>query len=301
VSDSSLATRIEGALPRVVLGMPVFNGERFIGAALDSILAQDYEHFRLLILDNASTDGTREICREYASRDPRIQCRENPQNLGAAANFRRVFELAEGCEYFKWAACDDLLAPTYLTKAVEILDSDPEAVLCHSNTIHIDCDGRPREEYFDPVDGGSRAVHRRFHSVIWSLDRCFCIFGLMRWSALRMTGLIRRDMGSDRTCLAELSLHGSFRIMPEFLFFRRDNCGQRTGRDRLWWDPANRGRPMLVYWRLAGHHLRAVRGANTSSARKAWLMADVIVRFVAKDGRGLATDVRQAATELLSR
>ncbi|MEM4134638.1 MAG: glycosyltransferase, partial [Candidatus Micrarchaeia archaeon] len=79
--------------PLVSIGMPVYNGERFIRQALDSLLAQDYENFELIISDNASEDKTPEICLEYAARDKRIRYYRNEKNMGAAWNFKRVFDL----------------------------------------------------------------------------------------------------------------------------------------------------------------------------------------------------------------
>jgi glycosyltransferase involved in cell wall biosynthesis len=82
--------------PLVSVGMPVYNGERCIRQALDSVLGQTYENLEVIISDNASTDNTAEICLEYAARDQRIQYHRNPVNLGVIANLPRVFELSSG-------------------------------------------------------------------------------------------------------------------------------------------------------------------------------------------------------------
>ena len=79
--------------PRVSIGLPVCNGENYLKQALDSIMAQTYTDFELIISDNASTDRTAQICKEYANRDPRIRYYRNEKNLGAARNFNYVFEL----------------------------------------------------------------------------------------------------------------------------------------------------------------------------------------------------------------
>ncbi len=107
--------------PKVSVGMPVYNGAETLPAALDSLLAQTYTDFEVLINDNASTDATEAICRAYAARDSRIRYERNSANLGAAGNFNRVFERARGA-YFKWFACDDLLAPDYLAECVAALE-----------------------------------------------------------------------------------------------------------------------------------------------------------------------------------
>jgi len=103
------------------VGLPVYNGERFLGRAIDTLLAQTYRDFELIIVDNASSDGTEDICRAYAQRDRRIHYWRNARNLGAMGNFRRVFELARG-ELFKWAAHDDEHEPAFLEKCVTALD-----------------------------------------------------------------------------------------------------------------------------------------------------------------------------------
>src|SRR5215467_3755986 len=99
--------------PRVSLAIPVYNGGRFIAETIRSILNQDYENFELIITDNASTDRTEEICREFSASDRRIKYIRNDHNLGAGPNFNRGFELSSGY-YFKWCACDDLLSPNFV-------------------------------------------------------------------------------------------------------------------------------------------------------------------------------------------
>ena len=92
--------------PKVSIGMPVYNGEHFIREALDSLLAQTFTDFELIISDNASTDDTEEICQNYASKDSRIRYIRQSKNLGASCNFEFVLDEAVG-EYFMWAAHDD--------------------------------------------------------------------------------------------------------------------------------------------------------------------------------------------------
>ena len=96
--------------PRVSIGLPVYNGDNYLAETLDSILAQTFTDFELIISDNGSTDRTEAICRRYAAQDHRVRYVRNPSNLGAARNYKRAFELARG-EYFKWNGHDDPLAP----------------------------------------------------------------------------------------------------------------------------------------------------------------------------------------------
>ena len=125
----------------ISIGLPVYNGEDFLRATIDSILAQTFKNFELIISDNASTDSTEAICREYAAKDKRIHYYRNEHNLGAAPNYNRVFELSTG-KYFKWAAHDDLYAPEYLEQCVKVLENNPSIVLCYSPVIFIDNQGK---------------------------------------------------------------------------------------------------------------------------------------------------------------
>src|SRR5215212_2547350 len=108
------------SVPQVSLGVPVYNGEKYLAEALESLLQQDYADFEIIISDNASTDGTEEICRNFAGRDKRIRYYRNETNIGASPNYNRTFELARG-RYFKWCAHDDVCLPAFVRRAAEVL------------------------------------------------------------------------------------------------------------------------------------------------------------------------------------
>ena len=114
--------------PSVSLILPVFNGENYIGEAIESVLAQTYTDFELLISDNASTDKTEVICKKYVKKDSRIQYYRNNINIGAASNFNILFNKCRG-EYFQWIAHDDMFEPQFLEKCVDVLDNRPDTVL----------------------------------------------------------------------------------------------------------------------------------------------------------------------------
>src|ERR1700726_2570792 len=97
---------------KVSLGLPVYNGERFVKHAIQSVLDQTFSDFELIISDNASTDSTPDTCEEFARKDPRVPYIRQEINIGAKANFNRVFEYSRG-EYFKWVAADDVCGPRY--------------------------------------------------------------------------------------------------------------------------------------------------------------------------------------------
>lgn len=171
--------------PLVSIGLPVYNAGHMIQRALDTLLAQDYPNFELIISDNASTDETRNICQEYAARDERIHLSGNSTNIGASGNFERVFALATG-KYFMWAAHDDWWEPSFVRACVDRLESHPEAVLCHVIHVEVDESGRQSEISY-PVKLDSSAVWERTTSLLnaWPMPNVF-IYGLFRREALSM-------------------------------------------------------------------------------------------------------------------
>jgi len=223
--------------PKLSIGLPVYNGERFLAQALDSLLAQTFRNFEIVICDNASTDRTPEICRAYAQRDNRIRYFRNHRNLGSVANFNLVFELSKA-PLFKFAAHDDLHREDYLDNCVKLLDEHPDVVLAHCNTAFIDENGDvfPRHPktrcYIDPKTGvqvksdgldiGDHvAADARFWQVLSQARWGTHIFGVIRRKDLQETRLHLDFYSSDRVLLAELALLGRFRCLPEHLFLKR--------------------------------------------------------------------------------
>jgi glycosyltransferase involved in cell wall biosynthesis len=231
-------------MPRVSIALPVYNGELFIRDAIESLLDQTFDDFELIISDNASTDETANICQEYLKNDKRVRYHRNKKNIGAGENFNLAFNLSSG-NYFRWAAHDDICAPEYLERCVEILDNDPGTILCHSKTVLIDETGEKLafdkakdcfiDRYtnsFPKVDPSrklnSNKSHERFSEILLKTSWCFEIFGLMRANALKKTSLFQSFYGTDKAILAELSLMGKFAEIDEPLFFRRCHPGQST-------------------------------------------------------------------------
>ncbi len=116
--------------PLVSIGVPVYNGQKFLREALRSLQEQTYKNLEIVICDNASTDKTAEICHEFAAKDRRIRYSRNSRNIGCERNFRRVFQLSSG-EYFMWASADDTRPPTALEKCLEALRKNTRAVMAH--------------------------------------------------------------------------------------------------------------------------------------------------------------------------
>lgn len=212
------------AAPRVSLAMPVYNGAWYVGEAITSALAQDFEDFELIITDNASDDATPDICNSFARLDRRIRFVRNPKNLGAAPNYNLGFELARG-DYLKWCAHDDLLSTNYVSACLAALEKDPGAALAFGRTVCIDPDGRQIDgqdmDAMDAILDPSPA--RRFHTAITRSGTCFPIFGLFRRSILARTTLHRPYYGSDRALIAETALLGRCLLVPAATFYNREH------------------------------------------------------------------------------
>lgn len=125
--------------PLVSVCLPVYNGVRFLAAAVDSVLVQTHGHFELRVFDDASTDGSWELLREI--RDPRLILHRNARNLGPEANWNRALAAAAG-RYIKLFHQDDLLAPDCLERQVRALEAHPEAVLTFCRRHIVGPDGR---------------------------------------------------------------------------------------------------------------------------------------------------------------
>jgi hypothetical protein len=235
--------------PLVSIGMPLYNSAQYVRKALDALLAQDYPNFELIISDNASTDATEDICREYAARDARIRYGRAESNMGAVWNFRRVFELSRG-EYFMWAAFDDLRAPQYLSRCVAALEAHPQAVMCCTDIQIIDQDGREVEEVDFPlgIRMCGREVWQRVRAIARSLY-WYDFYGLMRRPVLAATRLPRLGWGFDVVLMMEMCLRGEVLLVPEKLFFYRIIKGKTGQQAAATLGPADHARgPMSMNW-----------------------------------------------------
>ncbi len=250
--------------PLVSLGMPVYNGAEYLRDAIESILAQTWEHWELIISDNASVDATPQICREYANRDPRVQYHRNRSNLGAHPNYNRTFHLSRG-KYFKWVPHDDLLHADYLAECVAMLESDSECVLCQTHLMYIDAGGRELGAYDSELSGSdSHSVSTRFGAVVLRPHPAYEVMGVFRRRVLEASLLLESFHGADRALLAELALRGCFAQIAKPLLLVRDHAArysraQARPRDRaVWHDARNQGHISLPTWRLYCEYLRMI-------------------------------------------
>jgi glycosyltransferase involved in cell wall biosynthesis len=216
--------------PRVSVGMPVYNGEKYVAMAIESVLAQTYADFELMICDNASTDRTEEICRAYAARDARVRYLRNEKNLGAGPNYNRTFTSATGTDFFKWLAHDDVIAPTYLEKCIAALDANPDAVLCQSIISNIDQHGVERSTYDSQltVCRTASSPSERFAEAILKEHRNTDVFGLVRRKAMIGSILHGNFYCQDKGFVAQMSVRGRFLLVAEPLLGYRDHPDQFT-------------------------------------------------------------------------
>jgi len=272
--------------PLVSVGLAIYNEEKFLREALDSLLAQDYPNMELIISDNASTDATQAISLEFAASHPRVSYHRNEKNIGATENFNSAFRLSKG-EYFMWAGGHDLWAPTYISSCVEVLEGDKTVVVCNSQAQIMSAD-RSVLATFRQIDTRGKTLLVRSNLLLWHVS-AWVAYSVFRSSALRQTGLLHRVYAPDNFLGFELSLIGPFAVVYEPLFFMRDNRDERARprnraqyfaelRERLY----PKGTPSCSrFWRLQYmfEQLRAVHRSRLSLGQRVALMGSVIPAY----------------------
>ena len=281
--------------PTISIGMPIYNEERCLPQALDSLLGQDLGDFELIISDNASTDATAKICCQYGARDRRIRYARNEVNLGAVRNFNGTFALSSG-RYFMWAAGHDLWHPSYLSRCLDVLANDPQVVLCYSQVGVISAEGAFLDSVREGIDTRGRDPFQRFRETLWGLVRIPYsdpIYGLIRSDALRQTHLNRNSWGGDNMILLELSLAGAMAQIKEPLYFRRQNRDRSANVER--WterylealDPGNRRRRIkLTYSAMCYGYMGIVKRSQFTNWQKLRLVLDIWRSVLGKFWRG---------------
>ena len=293
--------------PLVSIGLPVYNGERFLARALDTLLTQDVGDFELIISDNASTDGTELMCRRYAGLDRRIRYVRQPRNRGAAWNFTQVLALADpGARYVKWAAADDEHHPAFLSDTLTLLEADPSASLAHTATADIDEESYIIKRWHQPVDRlVSPDPAERLRDLLTLRHECFGAFGLIRHDVARATRGLGPYSDADNVFLVEIALRGPMLHSPNLRFFRRQHADRSTvaypvARGRVEWFDADRA-PVVSFpvWRVGGEFLRAIRDAPLSSAERRRCYRSMEV-FLHDNWQGLTKNVVRSAAEASS-
>ncbi len=289
---------------RVSIGMPVYNRELYVSEAIEAHLRQTYSDFELIITDNHSTDRTEEICRAYAARDPRIKFFRNAENLGAAGNFGRCFELSQG-EYFRWHPSDDLVGPELLELCVEVLDRDPSVMTAYPRTRLIDATGRIISDYDENLHIMNERPSERFKEVLRRLRLCNLHYGLSRRAKLAATGLLRHYPGGDIPMIAEMSLYGKFYEVPEHLFYRRmheeASSAMKDVKDVMaFFDPKKKEKMFLRHWVHLGAHYRSVWRAPIPLGEKL-ILSGYLLKEVRWSHREYTGELSDAARRFLRR
>ncbi|MCB8982726.1 MAG: glycosyltransferase family 2 protein [Ardenticatenaceae bacterium] len=288
-------------IPKVSIGIPVYNGENFLSEAIECVLAQTYQDFEIILSDNGSTDATQEICEAYTAKDARISYYRSDQNRGAAWNFNQTFELSRG-DYFKWLAHDDLMAPEFLERTVAVLDQDPEVVLAYTGVSLIDENRELIEEYKDKIDSGNPDPGKRFRALLLDWSLCFEVFGLIRRQALLQTPVMGNYGHGDGVLLARLGLLGRFQDVPEYLLFSRkhkkqsmrefgyEGGGNDYHRYTVWFDTSKAGRLLFPNWRIMGEYYRSIWMVSLSLYTRLYCHI-VVARWIRHNVRNLSKDL----------
>lgn len=279
------------------IGVPVFNGERYLEEALSALVRQTFFDLEIIVCDNASTDNTSGIARQFAAEDERIRYVRHPKNLGGARNFDCALQLARGT-YFRWAAADDLSARTHVARCLEVLEAEPGVVLAYPRTQFIDAYGGILLEYEDRLHLSQERPSDRFDALLRHVRRCNAIFGLMRTNDLRACRPLGSYQGSDIVLLGELALRGRFHEVQEVLFSRRFHRGAASAMDaesrNRHFDPSYDGAPSLREWKLLAGNLRNA-GRVPISAGERIRTAGIVMRRGVWERNRLAAELAGAA------
>jgi len=280
--------------PRVSIGMPVYNRDKYVAASIEAHLNQTYGDFELILTDNCSTDRSEEICRDFAAKDSRIKYYRNPSNLGAAGNYRRCFELANG-EFFRWTPSDDLVSLNLLERAVDILDHDPSVFVAYPRTKLIDAEGNITGDFDEHLHLMDEQPSKRWIGVQQKIRLGNLHYGLNRADKFRKTGLMRNYNGGDFPLIAEMSLYGKFYEIQDAFFYRRmheeASSALKSSADVMaFYDPKKRSKLFLYNWVHLGANLNSVRRAPISPMEK--------LRIIVFQARSLVWSRREYINEL---
>jgi len=221
--------------PLVSVGMPVYDEAKWIRRAVESWLAQDYPNFEIILADNASTDGTAQICREYAARDPRIRLVENPYNIGPVRNHKLVFEISRG-KYFTWAGGHDYVHPAFISKTVDVLDANDAVAMCTLRSEFRDEEDVCWRTTAGGLDSCGMPPHERFKKLVTHVTTgggtASVFYALYRREILSSVMDFKKKLGSDVILLSQIALLGEIFQLDDILYYRfvpRD----RGGKERL--------------------------------------------------------------------
>jgi len=270
--------------PRAVVGVPIRDDAERLPQALETLLAQTEREYLVVVVDDSDTDEPGEVARAFAARDARVSYHRNERRLGLVANWRRAFALARAAApdapYFAWGSDHDLWEPGWLATLCAELDAAPGAVLAYPLNDAISESGAAVRVPWRFATAGDGAPVR-FARVLRRMVAGDMVYGLFRADALSACGVLRDVLMPDRLLLAELSLHGEFRQVPELLWHRR--LRERAAAAPLQRGPElfPDGRTGALPWWLA--HMRALaraRGVGVAAAYAGLVPAFHVARRV---------------------
>ena len=289
---------------KVIVGLPVYNGQKFLGAAIESHLSQSYGDFELVISDNGSTDATPDICADYASKDKRVKVWRSPENRGILWNHRRVFEGVESPnQYFRWAAADDIMEQGLLQAMVTVLETRPEAEAVVPDTRNIDVDGKIIGSMGRTLDLQSPDVLERARQVLTGRYQMVIAFGLFRASTLQVMRTRPDYIGWDFVFVWELALRGLVVQTADSVLYRRFHAGAmshvKTAKEmKKWVEPNSKAGMNFPHWTWGYERVRALM-ACPMSARDRWRVSLFLARATLWQRGPLARDITQAARRTL--
>jgi glycosyltransferase involved in cell wall biosynthesis len=220
----------EKAPPRVSIGMPVYNEAAYLKKTISSLLGQDFADFELIISDNASTDGTGEICKKAAATDSRIKFHSFEKNQGVRVNFQKTLDMAGG-QYFMWAAGHDLWSKNYISSCLKLLDTHPKAVLAFGSSAWIGPDDKAINKECGWYDTRGMSLAGRFFCVFWG--NMHPIYGLIRKKALMQSLGVPDMVGADLVLLTRLALMGDLLCDPSATWYRRMMRHEATYKEKV--------------------------------------------------------------------
>jgi glycosyltransferase involved in cell wall biosynthesis len=201
----------------------VYNGERFLGRTLESLVAQTYANLEIIVCDNASTDRTSEIAREFCERDTRVKYVRNDTNIGAIPNFVKVLGLATG-KYFTWTAADDVRPSDAIGRCVAVLEAQPEAVMAHGPIV-LDLPARQTSmQVENRVYMGQSRPSARVREFTTGVRHVALMFGLHRREVLQTIPYGNHVAGDYFVCLL-LSQRGPVAWIPAPILIYRHQYG----------------------------------------------------------------------------
>lgn len=294
LADSSgLTSRPAMAVPQVTVGVPVYNGAESLAAALESIAAQSLRDIEIVISDNASTDRTAEICRDFATRDPRVRYFRQPATVAAPYNFAFVLKEARA-PYFMWAAHDDVRDQDFIARLKAALDGDADAALAFGDLDLVFGD-RVQRLPLDFANKGRTCLRRLADNAFKEL---YNLYGLWRTDALRRVEWRDNEWWWDTPMMMAAAMTGDFIYVPGVsLRYRRyarpaflawERAGPGGALHTIAW-LGHRIAQILDVPRLAWQSVSRVAGPGWGAAAGVLALAKIVQRATALTWRRLTS------------